>query len=94
MLWFSEFLRDPTDAETPAVAAFLTATKVMAEHEDQKGSTWLSKPVPEHVSHALVHLQNFFSQDPAVPDEDHLAHALTRLAMAQVLRQKAEKENT
>lgn len=59
--------------------------KVMDENQREKRDTWQDKTEREHLAHARVHLD---AQEP-LSDED-LTHALTRVAMAAVLRFRNE----
>jgi hypothetical protein len=48
-------------------------------HQDEDGSNWRQIPSRIHINHALYHLNELNAKNI---DEDHLGHALTRLAMA------------
>lgn len=45
---------------------------------------WRDQSFEEHIDHAIIHLQQLKWQHPGDHKEDHLSHALTRLAMAAV----------
>ena len=64
--------------------------QVLDANEGKHGNhgAWRRMSVTQHVSHAFQNLEQYlrtFSGHPA--DEDHLAHALTRLAMAVCVRE-------
>jgi hypothetical protein len=64
--------------------------QVLDANEEKHGNwgKWRGMSVTVHVSHAVRHLEQYlrtFSGHPA--DEDHLAHALTKLAMAICVRE-------
>lgn len=46
---------------------------------DSKGESWLIVPAKEHLRHAATHLSSYKAGDAS---EDHLGHAMTRIAMA------------
>ena len=49
-------------------------------HHDPDGSNWRRIPVETHLNHALYHINAW--QRGVCSEEDHLAHAMTRLVMA------------
>lgn len=69
----------------PSRVARRTVKYVMKENKS-KGDAWQKQSFKEHIAHAKIHLAmledeiSFGIRDKA--NEDHLAHALTRLAMA------------
>jgi hypothetical protein len=73
--------------------AFAVIGQVLDDNEEKHGNhaKWRRISVNVHVSHAYQHLEQYlrtFSGHPAT--EDHLAHALTRLAMAICVRGKSK----
>jgi hypothetical protein len=50
-----------------------------AAHQDDSGENWRQIPCRIHMNHALYHMNEWNAGNS---DEDHLGHALTRLAMA------------
>jgi hypothetical protein len=69
----------------PCNVARKTILNVMINNKD-KGDKWKTQLLEEHIDHAISHLACALESDS---DEDHLAHALTRVAMAICV-----KENT
>lgn len=57
---------------------------IMQANQDVKGDSWQGYPIRTHVEHALAHLAMY---DAPAQQEDHLAHAATRLAMALAIRE-------
>ena len=55
-----------------------------ATHPPDAPNHWLNLPAREHAAQAIAHLDKFLVGANA--DEDHLAHALTRLLLAVELR--------
>ena len=65
--------------------ALARVDQVLVEGEVIHQGAWRRQPVREHVAHALVHLNAWLA---GVTDEDHLAHATTRLLMALQLAER------
>jgi hypothetical protein len=55
-------------------------------HPSDAANHWLKISTREHVARAMTHLDRFLVC--AYADEDHLAHALTRLLLAVELRER------
>ena len=83
---------------TPAGQAFRAVDKVMKDNQAEKGDSWTGIPGLLHVRHAVDHLTAFLyevSVSGYTPtEEDHLAHALTRIAMAITLRERQYDQPT
>lgn len=45
-------------------------------------NNWKRIPYEDHINHALAHLASLANDENGPGEEDHLAHAFTRLAMA------------
>ena len=74
--------------KSPAAVAYRTVTEVMNRNRDAHiaaGDLWEERSPDYHLEHALHHLENA-SIVAAGWGEDHLEHALCRLAMALVVR--------
>jgi hypothetical protein len=67
-----------------------TVIKTMIEGEaTHKGDEWKRRSAEEHLMHALQHIMEATS---GCTNEPHVAHALTRCAIAQYLSQNTQKE--
>ena len=51
---------------------------------------WRAMCTEAHLHKAISHLSKYYDEDVDQSDEDHLAHALTRLAMAVSVREQKE----
>lgn len=80
-----EYIADGNAALLPGMAARDVANRIMGTNQGEKGDGWLEKEIEVHIQHTLLHLWKF---EVGKKDEDHLAHALTRLAMAITLRER------
>jgi hypothetical protein len=71
----------------PAKAAKRIVKLVMVQNR-HRGSTWKNQDLTTQIEHAIDHLTTLKENlDAGISgNEDHLAHALTRLAFAVVLR--------
>jgi hypothetical protein len=58
-------------------------------HKPGRANFWLALSVREHALHAFTHLDMLMVD--ALPSEDHLAHAATRLPMALELRERSRE---
>jgi len=63
------------------------AATLMAGRRTHRSGTWRVKPIAYHVGRARRHLELLQAGDGS---EDHLSHALARLAMAVELRERAD----
>lgn len=71
--------------------AIAVIAKVLEENSSKyKPSSWRELPITNHVLHAFQHLEVVHFKEQNKTGEDHLAHALCRLAMAIAVR---ENEN-
>lgn len=73
-------------------ASFTAALKVVADvmregERTHPANDWTQREVSHHVRRAQLHLSMLRNGDPA-SCEDHLGHALVRLAMAVTLRER------
>jgi len=69
---------------SPSQVVAEVVEEVMQANQDVKGDSWMSKPIETHLNHALAHISMYGA--PA-QQEDNLAHAATRLAMALAIRE-------
>jgi len=78
---FDDDVRDVVRPTTIAdfAVALAALERVLAEGEARHRDSWRRQTVQEHVQHALRHLHAYEAGDVG---DDHLAHALTRCAMA------------
>jgi hypothetical protein len=60
---------------------------IMQANQEEKGDSWQDQSIKTHLNHAWAHLTMY---DAPAQQEDHLAHAATRLAMALALREAEE----
>jgi hypothetical protein len=68
--------------DLPGFTALNAIQRVMAANQKEKGNGWMDITIKEHLYHAAIHInKEGFSEG-----EDHLSHALTRIAMAITLR--------
>ena len=69
--------------------ALRAVDEVLAKNEPEKGRTsWMKQGCAEHVAHARRHL---LAWDLPDDQEDHLAHAVTRLLMALEIALRVER---
>jgi hypothetical protein len=61
---------------------------VLAANEPKYAGHWRQQAVAEHVAHAQQHLVAYAAGDR---DEDHLAHAATRVLMAMQLAEEGTR---
>jgi hypothetical protein len=85
---------DVQDVPRPTTVADLghaldAIERTLAEGEARHRGAWRRQRVVEHVQHARDHLRAW---GRGIPGEDHLGHALTRLAMAVQLASAATAE--
>lgn len=71
-------MRSPSQVITEVVE------QVMQANQETKGDSWQAIPIQTHLNHAWAHLTMY---DAPAQQEDHLAHAATRLAMALAIRE-------
>lgn len=64
--------------------AFYAVMDTMKANDASKGSAWLGQDVETHLAHAREHLHQLNRGDRS---EDHLRHAVTRMAMALYIQQ-------
>ena len=57
---------------------------IMGANQDEKGNTWVMQDTDVHLAHATEHLFKYNQEGDM--EEDHLAHAITRIAMALAIR--------
>jgi len=62
-----------------AKEAFEAVMLTMKLNDDAKGNAWLNQDVDTHLAHARQHLHLLNRGDTK---EDHIRHAVTRIAMA------------
>jgi len=65
-----------------AVEAIGKALKDGAKGKYKKGHVWREKRAPEHVRHAIDHLEAYLRDFSGREDKMHLRHALCRIAMS------------
>ena len=72
--------------------AYATVLKVLTTNDEKHGTVWLNKSIQEHLIHANEHCECLLAGDPP-NGEDHLTHALTRIAMAIQVREIERKKS-
>jgi hypothetical protein len=83
-----EYIADGNAALLPGMAARDVANRIMGTNQGEKGDGWLCMEIEEVLIHAYNHIWTASRIDPMLDGEDHLAHALTRIAMAITLRER------
>jgi hypothetical protein len=69
-----------------AKTAFNTVLATMLEGEKQHpGNEWKTVDINTHLAHEAIHCVKYVEGDTS---EDHIAHALTRLAMIKALQNR------
>jgi hypothetical protein len=68
--------------------AIATIRRVLDENaEKHKPGHWRTIPIEDHIDHAQYHIEMYWNGSDEIDTEDHLAHALTRLALAVSVRE-------
>ena len=90
-----EYIADGNAVMLPGVAAKDIVNCIMGLNQGVEGDSWTTQSIGVQVSHAYNHIVWAFEEAGGTRkpnDEDHLAHALTRLAMAITLRERQADE--